>query len=86
MTTKTTTTTNEPTAAESYARNRSDIARLLDVMEMELDKHGQRAADDAKNYGFAGDLGKVRGDLVNLVAFLSRMDAAEVDRFLDEAI
>jgi len=33
-------TPHEPTAAEAYAARRSDIARLLDVLDMELDRHG----------------------------------------------
>ena len=33
------TTKPEPTAAETYAARRNDIARLMDVLQMELDKH-----------------------------------------------
>ena len=82
MTTKTTT----QSAAQAYQVNRSDIARLLDVMEMELDKHGQRAEADPHNWGFAGDLVTIRRGMINLVASISSMDAVEVERFLDEAV
>jgi hypothetical protein len=73
-------------AAETYAVRRSDIARLLDVLQMELDKHDERANAEPANWGLAGNLGKVRGDLVNIVAFLSGMDQDDVERFLDDAV
>ena len=42
MTKRTPKTTNpEPTAAETYAARRNDIARLMDVLQMELDKHAE---------------------------------------------
>ena len=77
------TTKPEPSAAEAYAARRADIARLLDVLEMELDKHGEQAKADPGNWGRAGDLGKVRADLVNLVGFMSGMEPGEVERFLE---
>ena len=73
----------QPTAAQTYGAHRADIARLLDVLDMELDKHGAEQKADPANWGRAGDLGKVRGDLINLVGFLSNMDPGEVERFLD---
>ena len=74
----------EPTAVEAYAQRRSDIARLLDVLGMELDKHDERARADARNWGLPGNLGKVRSDLIDMVAFLSGMDREEVERFLND--
>jgi hypothetical protein len=74
----------EPTAAETYAARRSDIARLLDVLEMELDKHDERAKADPRNWGLPGNLGKVRSDLMDTVAFLSGMDREDIERFLAE--
>lgn len=78
------TATPEPTAAEMYAARRRDIARLLDVLQMELDKHAEGAKADPANWGRAGDLGHIRGDLINLVAFLSGMETEDVERFLAE--
>lgn len=75
----------EPTAREAYAQRRGDIARLLDVLDMELTKHAEGAKADPTNWGRIGDLGHVRGDLINLVAFLSGMETEEVERFLNEA-
>ncbi len=78
------TTKPEPTAAETYAARRNDIARLLDVLEMELDKHDEQAKADPTNWGLPGNLGKVRSDLMDTVAFLSGMDREDIERFLAE--
>ena len=78
------TTKPEPTAAETYAARRNDIARLMDVLQMELDKHAEGAKADPTNWGITGNLGKVRSDLMDTVAFLSGMDREDVDRFLAE--
>jgi len=75
----------EPTAAETYAPRRSDIARLLDVLEMELDKHDDRAKADPRNWGLPGNLGKVRSDLIDLVGFLSGMERERIEEFLRDA-
>ncbi|MBL9030142.1 MAG: hypothetical protein JNM80_00365 [Phycisphaerae bacterium] len=75
----------EPTAAETYAARRNDIARLLDVLQMELDKHDERAKDDPRNWGLPGNLGKVRGDLIDLVAFTSGMERERIEEFLRDA-
>jgi len=82
---ETKTTKPEPTAAETYAARRSDIARLMDVLQMELDKHDAEQKADPKNWGHAGDLGKVRSDLINLVGFMSNMDPEHVEAFLNDA-
>lgn len=74
----------QPTAAETYAARRNDIARLLDVLAMELDKHDEQAKADPTNWGITGNLGKVRSDLIDVVGFLSGMDREDVERFLAE--
>ena len=79
------TTKPEPTAAETYAARRTDIARLMDVLQMELDKHAEQAKADPRNWGFAGSLGKVRSDLIDLVGFISNMDPEHVEAFLADA-
>ncbi len=79
------TTKPEPTAAETYAARRNDIARLMDVLQMELDKHDAEQKTDPRNRGHAGDLGKVREDLINLVGFMSNMDPEHVVSFLNDA-
>ncbi len=86
MSKRTTKTTKpEPTAAEAYAARRNDIARLMDVLQMELDRHAEGAKADPRNWGFAGSLGKVRSDLIDLVGFLSNMDPENVEAFLNDA-
>ena len=79
------TTKPEPTAAETYTARRNDIARLMDVLQMELEKHADAAKADPRNWGFAGSLGKVRSDLIDLVGFMSGMDREHVEAFLNDA-
>lgn len=79
------TTKPKPTAAETYAARRNDIARLMDVLQMELDKHAEGAKADPRNWGFAGSLGKVRSDLIDLVGFMGGMDREHVEAFLADA-
>jgi hypothetical protein len=78
------TTKPEPTAAETYSARRNDIARLLDVLNMELDRHDERAKADPRTWGLPGNLGKVRSDLIDLVGFISGMEREEVERFLND--
>ena len=75
----------QPTAAETYATRRNDIARLMDVLQMELDKHAEAAKADPRNWGRTGDLGKVRSDLIDLVGVRSGMDREHVEAFLHDA-
>jgi len=76
---------HQPTAAETYAARRNDIARLMDVLQMELEKHAEAAKADPRNWGRPGDLGKVRSDLIDLVGFMSGMDREHVEAFLNDA-
>jgi hypothetical protein len=39
---------------------------------------------DPKNWGRVGDLGKVRSDLIEIVAFLSSVDREQIETFLAE--
>lgn len=48
----------EPTAAETYAARRSDIARLHDVLEMELDKHAAAQQADPRTGASRGASGR----------------------------
>ncbi|MCE2968036.1 MAG: hypothetical protein ACK55O_01125 [Phycisphaerales bacterium] len=73
------------TAAQTYAARRNDIARLMDVLQMELDRHDAEQKAEPKNWGHAGDLGKIREDLINLVGFISSQEPEEVEAFLNDA-
>ena len=75
----------EPTAAETYAARRNDIARLLDVLQMELDRHAKDAGEKPGDWGFAGSLGHVRTGLIDLVGFMSNQDPEAIEAFLNEA-
>jgi len=77
--------TPEPTAAQIYAARRSDIARLLDVLGMELDKHAANAKANPRDWGFPGDLGLIRTKLIDMVGSLSGMDPEQVEAFLNDA-
>ena len=83
--TKRKTTKPEPTATETYAARRNDIARLIDVLQMELEKHDEQAKADPTNWGITGNLGKVRSDLMDTVGFLSSMEREDMERFLNDA-
>ncbi|MFI4915599.1 MAG: hypothetical protein ACIAS6_03700 [Phycisphaerales bacterium JB060] len=78
------TTTNE-TASQAYAKRRSDIARLIDVLQMELDAHAKRAALADKHWGYPGDLGRIREGLIELVMSMSGMERERIEDFLVEA-
>lgn len=73
------------TASETYAARATDIARLIDVLEMHLQINAESAKADPTNWGRAGDLGKVRSDLIDLVGFVSGMEREHVETFLDDA-
>ncbi len=67
-------------AREAYNARANDIARLIDVLQMELDKHDTFTP----SWGKVGDLGKVRSDLIDLVAFMSNVDRENIEAFLAE--
>lgn len=75
--------TNTNWAAEPYAKARGDVARLLDVLQMELDEKSEEALVNPAHV--VGCMEKVRSDLINTVAFISGMEREDVERFLDEA-
>jgi len=72
------------TTAETYAAKRNDIAKLIGILESELAKDAERAEAAPNNWGFPGNLGKVRSDLIDTIAFLGQMDAADVEADLEE--
>ena len=71
-------------ARDAYQARQTDIARLIDVLQMELDKHADAAKADPRNWGRVGDLGKVRSDLIEMVSFMSGMDREAIEGFLAE--
>ncbi len=71
-------------ARETYQAKANDIARLIDVLQMELDRHADAAKAEPRCWGKVGDLGKVRSDLIDLVAFMSSVDRENIEAFLAE--
>jgi hypothetical protein len=76
---------NTQTAAQAYAARRSDIARLMHVLEMELDAHAKHAAQEDTHWGYAGDLGGIRSSLIDIVSQISQMSREQVETFLEDA-
>ena len=77
-------TTNKNNACDAYQAHQADIARLIDVLQMELDGHAGATKTDPKNWGRVGDLGKVRSDLIEMVSAVSGMDREAIENFLAE--
>jgi len=72
-------TTNNNNAQQEYAKRANDIARLMDVLQMELERHAEAAKEDPKNWGKVGDLGKVRSDLLEALSFISGFAREEIE-------
>jgi hypothetical protein len=84
MTTSNGTHKPEPTAAEMYAARRADIAKLIDLVEQSLEAHGEKAKARPGDWGFAGDLARVRRHLITAVTHLCAMDEDDIEDFLAE--
>lgn len=68
------------TAAEMYAERQKDIGALMDLIGQEMKAHAEKAAKDPKNWGYAGDLGRIRE--VMKEALMSLL----LDRFVSEKL
>jgi len=79
-----TTNKSERSAIETYTVRRADVARLIDVLEMELDKYDERAKAEPERWDYAGTMDYVRTTLIDLVEGLSKIDRSEIERFLSE--
>lgn len=64
--TTTTKTTKTQTAAECYAERMAAIRKRMAHIEECLKKHEADAAKDARNWGYAGDLGECMHHLATL--------------------
>lgn len=74
----------QPTARQQYDQHRQDIARVMDWIELELDKHKTNAKANPRDYGYAGDLGHVLEKLTETLAFLSNCEPKEIEDLLSE--
>lgn len=68
-------TTTARTAAQTYHDRRRHIDAQLDLIRAELERHAARFAADSGNWGWAGDLGKVREDLHEILTFIATDDS-----------
>ncbi|MCC6968809.1 MAG: hypothetical protein IT434_01180 [Phycisphaerales bacterium] len=69
-------------AACSRASARTDIARLLDILQMELERSAGAATPD---WTLVAELQKVRHDLIGVVGYVTGIDRDAVEEFLAEA-
>ena len=76
------------TAAERYAENQKDIAVLTDLIGEELRVHAERAAEDPTDWGWPGELGRVRenmkGILESLLIGRYEWSETEASRFIED--
>ena len=58
------------TAAERYTDQRGDIAVLMDCVQMEIDAHAERAAANPDDWGYVGDMGRIRESMREILQTL----------------
>jgi len=78
----------DQTAAERYADHRRDVAVLMDCIQMELDHHAARAAEKPNDWGCAGDLGRIRELMKDILRSLLmgryEWSETEASRFIED--
>jgi hypothetical protein len=72
------------TAQETYRQHQNDISALTDMIEQELKQHAERAAADAKNWGYVGDLNEVKHRLIQTLATISGINEDTIEESLAE--
>ncbi len=72
------------TASNLYTQRREDIARLIDWLGLELDKHQAKAEAEPRDWVYAGDLGNVRAKLIRTVAFLANQEPEDIENLLND--
>jgi len=72
-------------AAETYARHRADIDRMIDSLQMELENSHAIAATDGKNWDRVYELKYVRAQLIDALAFISCKTEAGIVDYLYES-
>lgn len=79
-------TTNkpQPTAHETYQAHRNDVARLLDILDMELTKHAERAAAAPNDWRYPGTMDFIRSSLIGIVEGLSGIERERIEETLRE--
>jgi hypothetical protein len=77
-----TTAHDNPRLQDAFTRTRSDIARLMDWLSLELDK---RSDPEKATWSVVGCLEHVRGNLMDTLEFISDVDRENIQRSLDES-
>lgn len=75
-------TQKKPTSVDTYDAHASDIARLIDVLQMELKKHQEDKFAPRRGWGLVGEVAKVRSDLIQTVSFISGIEPERIEEFL----
>lgn len=74
----------EQTAIELYNERRENIARVMDWINLELDKHHAEAVANPSDRGYAGDLWLVLERLIQALAFVSNHESEDIEKLLSE--
>ena len=70
------------TAAAAYAEHLRNVSAMLDWLSAELQLHGAKQKDDARNWGFVGDLIEVEAGVKRALGHLSVMSETRIDAAL----
>ena len=67
-----------------YDGQRQDVAALIEFLQLELQKHAEYAEVEGIDYGACGDLGYVRGKLIEVLSQLAQRDEEDIWDTLDD--
>jgi len=62
------------TTDEIYKTKLKEIESIIESLKNNFKKHSDRQAADPKNWGFVGDLGYLKNELLNLNKYFSGED------------
>jgi hypothetical protein len=82
-----TTKTTKQTAAACYAERHAECQDLLKRIASRLEQHKKEQAVEPADWGYAGDLGRVREELAEVLAALNpdnQITEEEARRIVDE--
>lgn len=74
------------TAKQQYDEYQEDIARLIGLVQAKLKRHATQAKREPTNWGYAGDLGHTRSQLVEAVAFLESEEPEAIEQTLRRVV
>lgn len=75
------------TAAATYETRRREIAAMIGFLQSQLDAHAEKAAQDPRNWGYAGDLAQIRQNLKETLVFaMGARDEEVAGKMIEDAI